>query len=1276
MNIANQELGIPIIVRPEDFSSPHLDELSGMTYLSYYMMIDSPGYLATRREIRAILQQGTIDNFQTDWNDGHLLCNLVKSVGGDVPGWPHLTQDHVTNLQTGIDAAKRLGIDPIFSAKEMADPEVEHLGIMAYAAHFRHLKPVKIVKNKATMDANLNNVYVKQERHFVINAENGTSHESIRPEVIGPDSIVPVKTKWNGNRCDCYFTPTETGQHKLNVYCDNENIPGCPVTFKVNADRSKVKFNQVDKAIVGHNSELKVDTSAAGQGDVRIEATSPSGHVMNLPVMYKGGVHAANFTPNEIGDWLITMIYDGEHINGSPYTIKVFDPSLVHISNLHGGTVGHQLAFYADSRDAGEGDVSCQVFYGGSKVPCHMKKDDYGKYTIDFTPQGPGTYTVHAYMNDVEVKGSPYTVDIIDTSRVTVTGEGLSLVPVNTPAVFTIHTNGAGGGKVDVNITAPSGKKVSHKLRKINEQTYQVDYTLEEPEETHLSNYASIRSKSHSFSKAFKNSSLSIKGDYGLQGDHSGGDEEKYVFNFPGPGDLPMSPTMADGQLDTKDFKLLNDQISHIYGENTGAVSEIPYFVTYNKDGSVRSTSHKSNNSFNQSNSSKISETNNIILSSSSSSSVDPKTWTLSRADLTDASTFIPQRSSTLVNKHSHKSHSVSNTPTTGMALSTLQSSVPLIKVSRTDSTNDRIVYEKIPDTDTGLEQRKYSKVTQEDQNSNLPNKEYKQHLSSFDVRNSKSKIIDYIQTSKPKYFFSDPPIMNKTNNNAKGEYTIEVKFAEQEISGSPFTTKAFDMRKLVVSGMPSTATKDSPVRFHIDASQAGAGNIEIRVNEGRVPCTVENKGNHYFTASFLPENSRPHSVEISFNDTQVVGSPWTILIVDPKSITLRGKEKLQCNKKASTYIQANGQNLIHDELDIIVKGPKGDTVPYDLSAESTGDKVIEYIPTLAGEYTILVKYCDHHVSGSPFTAKAYNIGAIYVSPLQDGFVNQPMYFKIDVGEAGEGQLQIMVNNGNTPNDVDAEGTGNYKIKFVPTFPGKQVVDILFNDKPLPCSPLTCIAQELSASITDLHQIIPVHQSSSFHLQFPANISNLTSEVIITAPTGENIPARLLQQSDGDYKVEWTPNKPGRHSVDVMYGGQQIHGSPFYIDVFDIHKIRVNNFFHGNVNEKAGFKLDCTQAGKSEHEIRVLSPSGRSVPYNIDEHNPLEYSVWYTPVESGPHKIFISYGGMELNERWERRKMSIEWTGCGGVYRLSQQTVQGDGELTDGETGNKEIKSN
>lgn len=67
----------------------------------------------------------------------------------------------------GIDGAKKLGIEPIFSAKEMADPEVEHLGIMAYAAYFRQFKPVKIVQNKATMDGQFNDIRVRQEvRHL------------------------------------------------------------------------------------------------------------------------------------------------------------------------------------------------------------------------------------------------------------------------------------------------------------------------------------------------------------------------------------------------------------------------------------------------------------------------------------------------------------------------------------------------------------------------------------------------------------------------------------------------------------------------------------------------------------------------------------------------------------------------------------------------------------------------------------------------------------------------------------------------------------------------------------------------------------------------------------------------------------------------------------------------------------------------------------------------------------------------------------------------------
>jgi filamin len=44
-------------------------------------------------------------------------------------------------MLTGIRGGEKLGIEPILKAKDMADKNVEHLGVMAYAAHFQWIQP-------------------------------------------------------------------------------------------------------------------------------------------------------------------------------------------------------------------------------------------------------------------------------------------------------------------------------------------------------------------------------------------------------------------------------------------------------------------------------------------------------------------------------------------------------------------------------------------------------------------------------------------------------------------------------------------------------------------------------------------------------------------------------------------------------------------------------------------------------------------------------------------------------------------------------------------------------------------------------------------------------------------------------------------------------------------------------------------------------------------------------------------------------------------------------
>jgi len=64
MALAKEHFGIPMILSPENLSSPDLDELSGMTYLSYFMKVDSPGYHATLEWVQSQVPHTQISNFQ------------------------------------------------------------------------------------------------------------------------------------------------------------------------------------------------------------------------------------------------------------------------------------------------------------------------------------------------------------------------------------------------------------------------------------------------------------------------------------------------------------------------------------------------------------------------------------------------------------------------------------------------------------------------------------------------------------------------------------------------------------------------------------------------------------------------------------------------------------------------------------------------------------------------------------------------------------------------------------------------------------------------------------------------------------------------------------------------------------------------------------------------------------------------------------------------------------------------------------------------------------
>lgn len=143
-----------------------------------------------------------------------------------------------------------------------------------------------------------------------------------------------------------------------------------------------------------------------------------------------------------IGDWTIAILYDGEHIRGSPFLCQVYDANLVQVYGLDVGVVGQELKFNVNTSQAGRGelkvikstvvtnfwrvnfqllfDAQVQTWHHGRQIPCAIEKHGSGAYKVKFTPDGAGQYKIHVYFNNMEVKGvlfsirGPFQIDIIN----------------------------------------------------------------------------------------------------------------------------------------------------------------------------------------------------------------------------------------------------------------------------------------------------------------------------------------------------------------------------------------------------------------------------------------------------------------------------------------------------------------------------------------------------------------------------------------------------------------------------------------------------------------------------------------------------------------------------------------------------------------------------------------------------------------------------------------------------------------------------------------------
>ena len=322
----------------------------------------------------------------------------------------------------------------------------------------------------------------------------------------------------------------------------------------------------------------------------------------------------------------------------------------------------------------------------------------------------------------------------------------------------------------------------------------------------------------------------------------------------------------------------------------------------------------------------------------------------------------------------------------------------------------------------------------------------------------------------------------------------------------------------------------------------------------------------------------------------------------------------------------------------------------------------VSFVAPLVGVYTIKLHLANQLDStpAAQFQARAYDLSKVFINRSSGRCqVNESYEFAVDASEAGEGQLEIAVNEGEIPNQVQVLDNGKCIVNFVPEELVEHVVDIKFNGHNVNGCPFVVQVysheqpsqrQPNEEETTTRPQVVELAQAeprllrderalvdsvASFVLENLGPIEQLDKEdVLVIEPENRSVDFRLTKETRNSYRFEFRPTSVGDYAVELrpksrllaQLPAQILHQFPFSIKVFDFRRVIVSDVTDGVVGQPIYFFIDASQAGSGNLEIRVSSKT-RNVPNYPQSEANAKIRVYFTPTEDIEHSIDVKFNG-------------------------------------------------
>lgn len=360
-----------------------------------------------------------------------------------------------------------------------------------------------------------------------------------------------------------------------------------------------------------------------------------------------------------------------------------------------------------------------------------------------------------------------------------------------------------------------------------------------------------------------------------------------------------------------------------------------------------------------------------------------------------------------------------------------------------------------------------------------------------------------------------------------------------------------------------------------MNGSDAGPGQIDVQIIDPKgktnsVPLRVRQDENDEtkYKCEYAPQLEGPHKVEVSFAGKPVPNSPFNVKIAPPcnaEKVRAYGRgiqpTGVRVNDFADFKVYTEGAGS--GTPDVKVVGPDGQ--PVKCTVRRLADGVTydcDYKPLKEGRYVVVVSFAGQEIFQSPFEVQVGPVKeskiVAYGPGLKGGVVGHPARFTVDTnGEMGTLGFSV---EGPSYAKIDCRdnGDGSAEVEYIPTAPGEYAVHVTCDGEDIPNSPyVPMIIPKTDYDPSAVVATGPGLSPKGVVIATPTEFTVDTRKAgkapldvsVMTNADYRPVDVKVTDNKDGTFKAQYKPDKLGKHTVHVNYGGVAIPKSPFRVQV-------------------------------------------------------------------------------------------------------------------------------